>query len=394
MNTSAGSSAFVLRGRSMGLPNAPSSGTSGAFVRSGKVSRPIARPAPRVVAIGTAVPASECNGHYGAWARRQLGERETALFERMLHRSGIGRRFTVLSEADTHEAEGSFYGAPEPPGTGARMAVYAQEAPELALRAIGQLPDIDGVTHLVVTSCTGFTAPGLDQVIARRLGLEPTVERTVLGFMGCYAGVTALRSAAHIVRSDPAARVLVVAVELCSLHLQPTDRLEKLLAMAQFADGAAAALVTGEGAGLALGEGLSLTLEESDSLITWTIGDTGFAMELSGDVPLRLGAALDDPAVAAQVTGGAEAESISAWAVHPGGRSVLDAVERGLALPPERLTASRTVLQECGNMSSATVLFVLERLMAERPSSGLALAFGPGLALEGVRFGWTEGDAG
>lgn len=349
---------------------------------------------PRINAIGTAVPVSECNEHYSGWARRQLGEREAALFERMLQRSGIGQRFTVLSEADTTRAAGSFYAQPEPPSTARRMAVYAEKAPELALEAIGRLPDLAGVTHLVVASCTGFTAPGLDQVIARRLGLAPTVERTVLGFMGCYAGVTALRSAGHIVRSDPTARVLVVAVELCSLHLQPTDRLEKLLAMAQFADGAAAALVTGEGPGLELGEGLSLTLEESDSLITWTIGDTGFAMELSGDVPNRLGAALDDAGVAARLTGGGEAGAIAAWAVHPGGRSVLDAVERGLALAPEKLADSRAILQNCGNMSSATVLFVLQRMLAQRPESGLALAFGPGLALEGLRFAWIQGDAG
>lgn len=349
---------------------------------------------PRINAIATAVPPSECNDRYSDWARRQLGEREAVLLERMLQRSGIGNRYTVLSEDDTHEAAGSFYAAPQPPSTGKRMAVYAAQAHELALKAIAGLGGLDRVTHLVVASCTGFTAPGLDQVIARRLGLAPTVERLVIGFMGCYAGVTALRAAGHIVRSDPAARVLVVAVELCSLHLQPTDRLDQLLAMAQFADGAGAAMVTSDGPGLALGAGLSLTLEDSHELITWTIGDTGFAMELSGEVPGRLAAALADEAVTARVTDGADPSSIQAWAVHPGGRSIVDAVERGMALPPEKLMASREVLREYGNMSSATVLFVLQRLMAERPATGLALAFGPGLAMEGLRFGWTEGDAG
>lgn len=353
----------------------------------------VTRPAPRINAIATAVPTSECNSRYSDWARRQLGEREAGLLDRMLQRSGIGNRFTVLSEDDTQEAAGSFYARPDPPSTAERMAVYAEKAPELALEAIGKLAELGEVSHLVVASCTGFTAPGLDQVIARRLGLAPTVERIVIGFMGCYAGVTALRSAGHIVRSQPDARVLVVAVELCSLHLQPTDRLESLLAMAQFADGAAAALVTGEGPGLALGEGLSLTLEESHSLITWTIGDTGFAMELSGDVPIRLGEALADEAVAAAVTAGGPANAIEAWAVHPGGKSIVDAVERGLGLAAEKVAASRGVLRDCGNMSSATVLFVLERLMVDRPGSGIALAFGPGLAMEGLRFGWTEGDA-
>src|SRR5690606_2847359 len=160
---------------------------------------------------------------------------------RMIQRSGIGRRFTVLSRERTYQAEGSFYDVPEPPRTHDRMAVYAREAPALAMEAIGKLGDLGAVTHMVVASCTGFTAPGLDQVLARRLGLAPTVERVVVGFMGCYAGVTALRTAGHIVRSDSRARVLVVSVELCTLHLQPTDRLESLLAMGQFADGAAAA---------------------------------------------------------------------------------------------------------------------------------------------------------
>src|SRR5690606_13972121 len=341
------------------------------------------------------VPTSECDASYHAWAARQLeGRREAQLLERMMKRSGIGRRYTVLSSNERYRSEGGFYDVPEPPGTHARMEVYAREAPKLALATIGQLEDIGTVTHLVVSSCTGFTAPGLDQVIARRLGLALTVERVVIGFMGCYAGVTALRTAGHIVRSDPSARVLVVAVELCTLHLQTTDRLDSLLAMSQFADGAAAALVTAEGPGLALRDGLSMTLDDSQDLITWTIGDTGFAMELSGEVPGRLAEALGDGRVQDAITGGRPVNALDAWAIHPGGKSIVDAVERGLGLSPEKVAASRAVLQEFGNMSSATVLFVLERLLAERPDSGVALAFGPGLAMEGLRLGWIEGDAG
>ena len=351
-------------------------------------------PAPRINAIATAVPAVECDASYHAWALRQLeGRREATLLGRMMQRSGIASRYTVLPDAATQQAEGSFYAAAEPPSTLDRMTVYAREAPELALEAIAQLGDLGGITHMVVASCTGFTAPGLDQVIARRLGLAPTVERVVVGFMGCYAGVTAVRTAAHLVRSDPAARVLVVAAELCTLHLQPTDRLESLLAMGQFADGAAAAVVSAQGPGLALGEGLSLTLEDSHELITWTIGDTGFAMELSGEVPGRLAEALAQPEVADVVTAGRPVSAIEAWAVHPGGKSIVDAVERGLGLPPEKVAASRAVLHDYGNMSSATVLFVLDRLMEQRPATGIALAFGPGLAMEGLRFAWTEGDA-
>ena len=123
----------------------------------------VSRPQPRINAIATAVPESECNDRYGAWARRQLGEREGVLLERMLQRGGIGNRYTVLTEDDTHEAAGSFYARNEPPGTLDRMKVYAREAPELALAAIGKLGDPSEVTHLVVASCTGFMAPSMPE---------------------------------------------------------------------------------------------------------------------------------------------------------------------------------------------------------------------------------------
>lgn len=355
------------------------------------MSREIASRAPRINAIATAVPDCDVHARYTEWAVAQLDDtRRTAIFRRMESRGGISHRYSVLSGDDAAMDFGSFYMRDEEPGTGARMQRYAAHAPDLAMRAIEGLRDAEGITHIVTASCTGFMAPGLDQLIARRLGLSADVERVSIGFMGCYAGITLLRTAAHILRSNPEARVLAVAVELCSLHLQRTDDIESLLAMGQFADGAAAALITSEGEGLALGEGLSLALEESDELITWTIGDSGFVMQLSGEVPGRLGEALDDDATRELILGDSPP---AAWAVHPGGRSVLDAVERGLFLPPAALAQSRWVLDEFGNMSSATVIFVLERLARERPQSGIALAFGPGLAMEGLRFGWVGNDA-
>lgn len=350
-----------------------------------------AKTAPRVNAIATAVPDCDVHDRYTEWASAQLDDgRQSALFRRMESRGGISHRFSVLSGGDAAMDFGSFYLDGDEPGTKARMERYASHAPDLALQAIQGLPSTEGLTHIVVASCTGFMAPGLDQVIARRLGLAASVERVSIGFMGCYAGITLLRTAAHIVRSDPNARVLAVSVELCTLHLQRTDNIESLLAMGQFADGAAAAMITAEGEGLALGEGLSLALEQSDELITWTIGDSGFVMHLSGEVPGRLSDALDDPQVQSVVLGKQKPE---AWAVHPGGRSVLDAVERGLALPHTALAASRSVLDQFGNMSSATVIFVLEKLAREKPGNGIALAFGPGLAMEGLRFGWVADDA-
>jgi len=347
----------------------------------------------RINAIAGALPPTDVDSDYRTWAESKLRDpREARLFGRMAERSGIDHRWSVLGEEATLEP-GRFYTRDTQPTTAERMAVYAREAPKLALEAIAALSELGAITHLVVSSCTGFVAPGIDQIIARKLGLPGSVERVVVGFMGCYAGVTALRTAGHIVRSDPAARVLVVAVELCSLHLQADAGLESTLAMAQFSDGAAAAIVSAEGFGLTIDDGLSATLEESDSLITWTIGDTGFTMGLSGEVPGRLAAALSEPHLAEKVTAGKGADEIGAWAVHPGGKSILDAVERAFALPQGALAESREVLRSCGNMSSATILFVLEQIMRRKPDNGVALAFGPGLAMEGFRFGWTEGDA-
>jgi len=348
--------------------------------------------APRINAIATAVPACDVHDRYTDWASAQIEDpRKAAVFRRMEARGGISHRYSVLSGDDAALDFGSFYMSGTEPGTEARMRRYAAHAPDLALKAVEGLPSTEGVTHIVIASCTGFMAPGLDQVIARRLGLSAGVERVSIGFMGCYAGVTLLRTAAHIVRSDPSAKVLAVSVELCTLHLQQTGDIESLLAMGQFADGSAAVLVSAEGEGLALGEGLSLALEESDDLITWTIGDSGFVMHLSGEVPGRLSVALDQVSISEAIRG---KEAPVAWAVHPGGRSVLDAVERGLDLPTNALEASRAVLDEFGNMSSATVLFVLERIARQKPANGIALAFGPGLAMEGLRFGWTDGNAG
>lgn len=337
------------------------------------------------------MPRHDVHQAFIAWARQRLTDRrEAALFDRMAKRAGIAHRWSVLPETSDPTGSEGFYGADAWPGTAARMDIYAQAAPTLALRAIddlGEKVSLHGITHLVVASCTGFVAPGIDQIIAARLGLPPSTERVLVGFMGCYAAVAALRTARHIVRSEPAARVLVVTVELSTLHLQATGDLEALLAMLQFGDGAAAALVTGGSGGIELGMPFATTLPDSADLIRWTVSDHGFAMHLSGAVPGRIATALADPAFALAATGGMAPAAVDGWAVHAGGRSILEAVERSLDLPHEALSASRAVLSENGNMSSSTLMFVLARLLAGPPvEQGVALAFGPGLAAEGFRF--------
>jgi alpha-pyrone synthase len=239
---------------------------------------------------------------------------------------------------------------------------------------------------VVVTSCTGLYAPGLDFDIVRHLGLNPSVERTMIGFMGCYAAVNALKSANYIVRAQPEAKVLVLNLELCSLHFQETPELEQVLSFLLFADGCSASLVSAEPKGLAIDSFLAVGLPESSHLITWRIGDGGFDMHLSGQVPGEIKRAMKD--VGCKMTRGRDLQSIDLWAVHPGGRTILDAVEQGLELPPDSLRFSRDILSRYGNMSSATVMFVLQKVMAEAQSGqqGCAMSFGPGVTAETMLF--------
>lgn len=342
-------------------------------------------------ALAGVVPEHDVHRLFIGWAEGQVEDpRLRKLFMRMAERSGIEHRWSVLPPPDgqMHNQPGGFYHGPAPT-TATRMACYAEEAPKLALAAIAKLSEqveLDGITHLVVASCTGFVAPGVDQIIARALGIEG-VERTLVGYMGCYAAVSALRTAYHIVRSEPEARVLAVTVELCSLHLQETQQLESLLAMLQFSDGAAAALVTSAPGGLEMSHLFSAQLEDSAELIQWKIGDTGFEMTLSGEVPGRIQHALEDEGTRETLYNGWGPDQVNSWAVHAGGRSILDAVEKGLELPQGSLWASRDVLARYGNMSSSTLMFVLAEL-AGRPDTGkgVAIAFGPGLAAEGFHF--------
>jgi len=350
---------------------------------------------PHINRIATAVPRHDVHDTFVRFARTLLaGPRDGRLFDRMAARGGIAHRWSCLAPApDGSNAavdSGGFYTRGAFPSTGERMRRFEAEAPALAAQAVGHLAlgdDARRVTHLIVTCCTGFSAPGLDLELVRRCGLDPSVERTIVGFMGCYAAINALKLSRHIVRSEPAARVLVVSLELCTLHLQETADLEQVLTFLVFGDGCAAALVTAEPHGLALDAFHAVLVPESAEDITWRIRDLGFDMVLSGRVAGAIGGALRSGAD--RILRGAAPDAIDLWAVHPGGRSVLDAVETAFALPPAALGASREVLHANGNMSSATVLFVLRALMRteRRPGArGCAMAFGPGLTAETMLF--------
>ncbi|MGZ8992898.1 MAG: type III polyketide synthase [Burkholderiaceae bacterium] len=348
--------------------------------------------------IGAAVPDHDVHADFVKFARTLLPDAKTqSVFDRMAERAGISHRYSYLRagrlDAGEVDADG-FYRRGEFPSTATRMALYEPQALRLARQAVAALDisaDHSALTHLIVASCTGFTAPGLDLQLVGALGLRPDIERTMIGFMGCSAAVPALRAAHHIVRSDPQARVLVLNLELSTLHFQETPELEKVLSFLLFGDGAAAALVSAEPRGIALDEFRAIVIPASEGFITWRIGDQGFDMHLSGQVPARIMRALKEELEHSNANGmlrGQGLAEVDLWAVHAGGRTVLDAVEAGLQLGPDALQISRAVLNDFGNMSSATVMFVLQRLMrsANADARGLAMAFGPGMVAETFRF--------
>jgi predicted naringenin-chalcone synthase len=342
--------------------------------------------------IATAVPEHDVHDAFAVFAEKMLADpRLCTVFRRMVSRADIAHRYSFLDpekdsgQLSSHDAD-KFYRLGNFPNTARRMELFEQSAPVLMRKAVDRLAlneqERSGITHVLVTCCTGLYAPGLDFEIIDYLELSAGVERTMVGFMGCYAAINALKLARHIVRSDPKAGVLMVNLELCTLHFQETQELEQVLSFLVFADGAAASLITAHEQGFALDSFRAVMVPGTRGLITWKIGGLGFDMFLSGQVPAELGRAIHESKLMS------ERDGIDLWAVHPGGRSILDAVQKGLELPVDALAASREVLSCFGNMSSATVMFVLQRMMQQaRPGlRGCAMSFGPGLTAETMRF--------
>jgi alpha-pyrone synthase len=336
--------------------------------------------------VATAVPPHEGHAKFLDYAPSMLSdERQRRMFVRLAEKAQLERRYTVFEpSADPARLDaGDFYVRGGFPSTAARMKLFDEHALPLALpaarEAIAGIRPQD-ITHLVVTSCTGLSAPGLDLQLQQALGLRSSLERTVIGFMGCYAAINGLKAAWHIVRSMPTARVLLVNLELCTLHLHEDVDLEGLLGFMQFADGCAASMISANPVGLELRRFRCDVLPQAAELITWQVGDRGFDMELAPSLPKVLGDNIESLLHWMD-------EPVELWAVHPGGRAILDAVETALKLSPGALVTSREVLRNYGNMSSATVMFVLKAMMdAAKTGSGIAMAFGPGLTLESMIF--------
>jgi len=321
--------------------------------------------------------------------------------------SGIETRHTAVEELTLarRSSEPVFFDAGSrailSPSTKVRNDVFAAEATPLfiesARKALASCPDLSpaDITHVITVSCTGFFNPGPDYKIVRALGLEPSVQRYHLGFMGCYAAFPALRAAKSFCEADPQAVVLVVSAELCTLHVRTSNDPDTIMGSSLFADGAAAAVVTARDVPNTFP---SLVLDHFETVLTpvgeesmaWNIGDEGFEMVLGTYVPHiiddHIVGALEPLLARDASLHGLPYRDITHWAIHPGGRSILDKVEAKLELTEEQLAPARRVLRDYGNMSSATVMFVLKDIM-DAPFDGTdericSMAFGPGLTVE------------
>jgi predicted naringenin-chalcone synthase len=363
-----------------------------------------------ILGLGTALPPTVVTQDEAAAIAQTVCCRtpqQAALVPLLYRLAGIDTRHLVFQQGVVRDvlegtaASGSVFlpsGSDDDhgPTTRQRMDHYAQEAGRLALPASRQALDRAGIrpaeiTQLVTVSCTGFAAPGVDVELIKGLGLPATVERTHVGFMGCHGAFNGLRVARGFTGSDARARVLLCAVELCSLHYRYGWEPEKMVANALFADGAAAVVAgpldAAPNDAWRLAATGSCLLPDSEKDMTWTIGDHGFEMTLSSRVPEILGKGLPSWLESWLARAGVRREAIASWAIHPGGPRILTAIEKALGLSRDATATSREVLAQCGNLSSPTVLMVLDRLRARRaPRPCVALGFGPGLVAEAMLF--------
>jgi predicted naringenin-chalcone synthase len=340
-----------------------------------------------------------------------LTSRSPRVLETLYRQSGVKQRYSVLLErADGPLVERqSFFhirAANDPvetfrgPTTKTRMLAYKQYAAPLAIEAASnalKISDVDAsqVTHLITVSCSGFASPGVDIALIEQLELQPDVRRTHVGFMGCHASLNALRIAKALCDSGNEACVLVCSIELCTLHQQYTDDPQQIVANSLFSDGAAAAVIQSKFTGSdgttvddqdwIIADTASMVLPSTREMMSWHVGDHGFEMGLSPQVPAIIEKHLKPWLYDWLSQHDLDFDDIEQWVVHPGGPRILDAVESSLELSSDSLVASRRVLERCGNMSSPTIFFVLDEAMkSSNANHAVMLAFGPGLVAEAV----------
>lgn len=357
-----------------------------------------------ITALGTANPPFK-------FSQSQLAEfmvkamnlsQEEAEELRLLYRaSGVGTRYSVISDYGSLQ-DYSFYpntGDLEPfPSTKERLQLFREHALTLSKQAVQrclyQVPDIaiDKITHLIAVSCTGMFAPGLDIDLIHQLKFKSTIQRTNITFMGCYAAFNALRVADSFCHRDPKAKVLIVCTELCSLHFQKEKTQDNKLANALFGDGSAAVLVEatpGKGLRLKIGNFFCDLTPDAQREMAWEIGDYGFEMRLSTYVPMAIKKGIRKLACSLLAANKISLSDVDYFAIHPGGKKILEAIEQELELEKIKNKFAYQVMRNYGNMSSPTVLFVLQGIFAQLTRQDdqkkiLSFGFGPGLTLESL----------
>lgn len=333
-------------------------------------------------------------------SRKTKSEKRASVLRALYKRAGVEKRHSVLllpGDEDAIQRQTFYQLADSPedrgPTTGERMLRYGVEAPRLATAACiaamekAQVIATD-IKHLVTVSCSGFSAPGFDLKLFESIGLNPSTSRTHIGFMGCHAALNGLRVASSYAAATDSV-VLVCATELCSLHHQYTDDPQQTVANSLFGDGAAAFLVApattndSPTSPWELIDQMSFLMPDSSEMMTWNIGDHGFEMTLSAQVPTCIETQLKPVLTRWLTEFGLRLEEVENWAVHPGGPRILSATAEALDISRQRFRVSDEVLSRYGNMSSPTIMFILEELLQSgTPGHCVALAFGPGLVVE------------
>lgn len=313
----------------------------------------------------------------------------------LYQQSGIKQRYSVIGDYSRAIEDWKFYPQSESlepfPSLEQRMAVYNKQAPLLSVDAIRNClhheHDPKKITHLITVSCTGMSAPGLDLQVMELMDLQKNIFRTSVNFMGCYAAIHALKIADAICRSDKHAEVLIVCTELCTLHFQREATLDNIMASLLFADGSAAVLITSDEnkyQGLHIDNFYSEVIQKGKRDMAWELSSNGFIMTLSGYVPDLIEEDFDKIVDKALQKENLSKEDVSHWCIHPGGKRILEAIHKSLHFTNGQLNASYNVLNQFGNLSSASVLFVLKEMLHEKKEIKklIGAAFGPGLTVE------------
>jgi predicted naringenin-chalcone synthase len=352
----------------------------------------------KILSIGSAVPAY-CHQQNDILQFMQMVYAANEVDKRKMRflyaQSGIKQRYSVIADYSNPADEWKFYPQTENldpfPSLEQRMVVYNKHAASLSVDAIrdcvGQTYDLQNITHLITVSCTGMSAPGLDLQVLELLDLNKEIERTSINFMGCYAAIHALKIADVICKVSAKAQVLIVATELCTIHFQRENTMDNIASSLLFGDGAAAVLVAHDESseqGLILDSFYSAIIPKGKRDMAWELSSTGFLMTLSGYVPDLIEQDFRQVAERALAKENCSIEDVSDWCIHPGGKRILEVIHKALAFTNGQLENSYKVLSEYGNLSSASILFVLkERLQQSKKVDKLfAAAFGPGLTVE------------